>query len=692
MDGEIATLSKAEFEALTAQALRLCREGDMLGLGTLPLAQSTLVEDALLPHATLRFDERGRALMSVLRWAVERLKPAGKPAWGAMNWQPYLILHTYYIDSDKTRNPYIRDDPTKNPWGSATSCPDKKLQVTFNDLAEWMHIEETTVFARRQTAIEKLTAVLRVELDAPQSVEERRSYIVTDRYDHYPPAAQRLLRLAAIFRRSISLERFYELADIHDITAVRESVLEMLASQWLISHPPQNTVLLHPNVRAIVQCLLTNRERVEWHSAAGNFYQATGDYLEAAYHLREAEQFEAAASLLVQHEQDITHSLHIEVFLEFLLTFRRVELPSELWARIKLLAGRMAELVRDFDTALAQYVEALNAEAPRVRAEACYRCAKLLEGKNLAEALAYYNLAIQILAHDAPQDTLLTELYIHRAWIFIQGQPDLDRAANDLQQAQALVTPEQHKLWADLHNAWGELCNRRAHYEEALEHRLQARVAANMQQDIDLTMKVAHNLGLDYAYLRQYDLALMYLEESVALARQIGNVNFEGAGLKSIGACYFWQGQYAEAIRAYEQAYTRLAACGNRNWQGRVCYDLAEAWLQMNDQARAMQYAQEGLQIAQETADQESRELLLTLFPGLADSVPATLPAPFTPNPRQQQALAYVARRGRITNREYQELTGASARQAARDLAELVWHAQLRKNGAGSGTFYDYPT
>ncbi len=70
---------------------------------------------------------------------------------------------------------------------------------------------------------------------------------------------------------------------------------------------------------------------------------------------------------------------------------------------------------------------------------------------------------------------------------------------------------------------------------------------------------------------------------------------------------------------------------------------------------------------------------------------------PYTPerlqslglNERQIKAVLYVKERGRITNREYQELTGISKRTATRDLDELLEKGVFERLGAtGRGTQY----
>ena len=58
-------------------------------------------------------------------------------------------------------------------------------------------------------------------------------------------------------------------------------------------------------------------------------------------------------------------------------------------------------------------------------------------------------------------------------------------------------------------------------------------------------------------------------------------------------------------------------------------------------------------------------------------------------NERQEKALDYLLEKGRITNREYQELCpGVSAETLRRDLADLVDRNLLLRIGDKRGTYY----
>jgi len=56
---------------------------------------------------------------------------------------------------------------------------------------------------------------------------------------------------------------------------------------------------------------------------------------------------------------------------------------------------------------------------------------------------------------------------------------------------------------------------------------------------------------------------------------------------------------------------------------------------------------------------------------------------------RQKRAVEYVKANGRITNREYVELTGISPRTATRDLVDLVRKGVLRQSGRGKGSHFE---
>jgi len=59
-------------------------------------------------------------------------------------------------------------------------------------------------------------------------------------------------------------------------------------------------------------------------------------------------------------------------------------------------------------------------------------------------------------------------------------------------------------------------------------------------------------------------------------------------------------------------------------------------------------------------------------------------------NERQIKAILYVIEKGRITNKEYQEINNVSKRTAAYELVELTKkHKLFKQLGASVGTYYE---
>ena len=138
-DTILLRLPEAEFAGLASQALKACREGQLLELATSPLAQSSLVSACFLADEPVSLDTRGRALTAVLAWAVERLRPAGEPQWMAYPWRMYLILYHFYLNG-----------------------------MRVSTLAEQMGVVEQTLYDARPAAFSAVAGVLRQELAEPQ--------------------------------------------------------------------------------------------------------------------------------------------------------------------------------------------------------------------------------------------------------------------------------------------------------------------------------------------------------------------------------------------------------------------------------------------------------------------------------------------------------------------------------------------
>jgi len=562
-----------------------------------------------------------------------------------------------------------------------------------------MAIAEQTLYQLRGQAISALSAVVRSELAAPENRPSHQQIVNSDRYTRLTSRQQQLLRLTAVFPGAAPIALLHTLAQrLGNLEALNAA--PQLALQHLMSSDGAGRAFaVHPAMRTLALTQLSPTERQLAHEAAADYYAGQQNFLEAAHQWRAAEQPEWAARLLIDHQRDIVDNLQIEELQELLARFRTSELPPGLWARLKILAGEIAEFTRNFPAALAEYQQALAAPDLQTKALAYYRRAKAFEQTNSDESLAHYARAIQLLeattttADDDERLTLLSNIYIDRAWLQMQVRADLPRAESDLLRARTLLDSapalRDRPVWCDLYNALGEFYHRSGKPALAEEHSWQAWLAANEARDLERMSKTAHNLGLVYMdNLRQYDRALEYLRKSEELARQTGNRQMEGVSAMSIGVCHYWLGDLRAAITQYDAAFAIFGEIGNRALLARTHFGLAEAYADLGEREAAHRHHQEGTAIAGELGDQGALQDFAALVQQhryLGDVAPA--PSEQLPE-RQQKALLYIRQHGQITNREYQTLTGVSQKQSVRDLNELVAAQLLQRQGNGRATCY----
>ncbi len=356
---------------------------------------------------------------------------------------------------------------------------------------------------------------------------------------------------------------------------------------------PDQTYSQHAIVRAFYYDTLAPGNRSQMHQRAGDYYLEAGGYLEAALHWHSAGHAPAAVTVLYEHFRAIVNAGNSKALYDLQKKFHKHEMDETTWARLKLLAGRAASLVADVPTALAELGEALQTNDTYDRAQVLYYRARLLEKINYAEAFIAYDLSHQLLAAvatEARYRELLADIYIAKAWLYIQESQDLVQAEDHLGKAQAVIGSTDFRRLATLYNAWSGLRDRQQEHTATLDYLQRAWGSAQTLQDHELMIKIAHNLGQAYVALDQVETGLGYLQQARSQAAEIGDRQGEGKCCHAIGAAYALQEQYNQAIQYYQMAYVAYQLTGNHNWLGWVCHDLADAYAQSADAVAARDY------------------------------------------------------------------------------------------------------
>jgi tetratricopeptide (TPR) repeat protein len=657
-DAILVQLSFSDFKKHTSDALKLYRDGRLLELSMLALAYSSLVETSFLTGIPVSADVRGRTLQSTLHWAINRLRPKGQHSWTALNWRHYNILFYFYLERRRV-----------------------------SDLARLMGLAKQTLYQTRGDALTAISHILHEELLNAQDIAGRKRQAIADRYALLTSDSQLILRLTVAFRHSMPINLVHLLSRQSGGRNTQNAIHELVNANWLVTNERGTEVLAHPEVGDFLLTLLSPEERRSWHTAISQHYHERRDYWETARHLRWAGDYKQSAQILIQYQQHILNNMHVEDMVDMLSRFHRSELDDNLWVQLKIMTGDAALLMKDLDTALEEYRQALHAEDITVKALAYYRRAKAFALTNLDESLAHYAYCTRLLEGITPIDSLLGQVYIDRAWIFLEERQDLERAQADLQRAEQIVPAGMRDIWSNLHNAWLSLYTWQGDWDRAVKHGLQAWIAANETQDVNQMVNTSHNLGMTYTRLGKFDSALEYLNKSLDLAVQASNRQMEGLNSKTIGGCQFMLGRKETAVIHYQTAHDIFSEMGNENWQAHTCYDLAEVYGELAEGNKLKIFFDEGMALAESLGD----ERLLQEFGILAKRYQGIIPLAVALTERQLATLAVVNKEGFITNKQHQLLNGISSRQALRDLNEMVDKKLLIKTGHGRGTRYLHP-
>ncbi len=662
-DTMLLGLSAKEFRGQIEQLLRSRRDEPLAELASHPLAHSSLVENCFLSGETVNDRVRGRVIQAVSLWAIDQLRPDGQVSWLDDGSRLYNVL--FY--------PYFKG-------------------MTFTQLAENMALSEQNLYQRvRPKAITALTKVFKRELKTKHNLLERKQYALAARCRTRSAKEHKLLRMLSIFRRPIAYSLLYQLAEEGGVSDVSTHIRHLLTANLLRTLDEGTKIECRTEIRAYQRSFLTPNEFIHLHYVAGEFYQERDDYLEAVFHfqcMENSDGYELAAEAIVAHKTEIVNQYTFEEINDCLVKFKVNKLPETLWYEIKIFAGDLAVDSESIDDAIAEYGQALSAKNIHIKGLAYYRRALAYYHRDLDQALAHFDYAANLLEELNNKPNLLIKIYIDRAWIFIQARQNLAKAQQGLQRAQEILVQDR-EIEAKLHNAWAGLYASQKDSQKVIYHRLQAWLAAEETQNLELKMKTAKNLGFDYAELRQdYQKALEYLNLCRNLALEMGDQQMVAMSLKDIGACYFWMADYQKAIECYQKAYGIYLEIGNLNSLGFALYGLIEAYAELGEIVQAKQHFDEGVSIAKKMG----HIVLLNLFDELAKMYPGLTPIDANLTPRQLKVLDYVKQHGRITKQECMTLTETSTATASRNLSEMCKKGFLVRHGKARGTYYTQPS
>ena len=122
------------------------------------------------------------------------------------------------------------------------------------------------------------------------------------------------------------------------------------------------------------------------------------------------------------------------------------------------------------------------------------------------------------------------------------------------------------------------------------------------------------NLGSVHLDLGQIERAIEFYEQALIVAREIGDRQNEGVWLGKLGLAYRALGHAERIIEFYEQALTIAREIGDRRGEGANLSRLGSVYHTLGQNEQAIQFHEEALAIAREIGDRQREGISLTIL------------------------------------------------------------------------------
>ena len=109
------------------------------------------------------------------------------------------------------------------------------------------------------------------------------------------------------------------------------------------------------------------------------------------------------------------------------------------------------------------------------------------------------------------------------------------------------------------------------------------------------------NLGSAYASLNDYKKAIKFHQQSLSIAKEIGNKGSQGGAYGNLGNAYSSLGDYEKVIEFYQQSLSIAKEIGDKGSEGIAYSDLGNAYESLGDYEKAIEFHQQSLSITKVT-------------------------------------------------------------------------------------------
>ena len=159
------------------------------------------------------------------------------------------------------------------------------------------------------------------------------------------------------------------------------------------------------------------------------------------------------------------------------------------------------------------------------------------------------------------------------------------------------------QIKANALNQIGKQCHHIGQYDTALDFYKQALAIFQQIGDKQGEGATLNNLSQIYSTRGDYDTALQYLQQALAIQQQIGDKSGEGTTLNNIALIHEARGDYDTALDFLKQSLTIQQQIGDKQGEGTTLNNISQIYDARGDYDTALDLLQQSLAIRQQIGD-----------------------------------------------------------------------------------------
>ena len=159
----------------------------------------------------------------------------------------------------------------------------------------------------------------------------------------------------------------------------------------------------------------------------------------------------------------------------------------------------------------------------------------------------------------------------------------------------------------DILRAIEDFLTRRGYYQTLADYYLQLVTVYQQQEDKTNWKYTASltSLGIVYRSLGEYQKAIEFHQQSLAIKREIGDRGGEANSYMGLGNVYYCLGEYQKAIEFYQQSLAIFREIGDQKGEADSYNNLGDVYYCLREYQKASEFHQQSLAIFREIGDRE---------------------------------------------------------------------------------------